>query len=84
MISLASLSYIQVIRALKRAGFIVVRQRGSHIRLQKRERDKVIKLTIPAHKAIKNGNPDFRSGRNLSARRNVGDKFPDLRGKVSQ
>jgi len=55
MISLPSLSYIQVIRALKRAGFIVVRQRGSHIRLQKRERDKVIKLTIPAHKAIKKG-----------------------------
>jgi len=55
MISLPSLSYIQVIRALKRAGFIVVRQRGSHIRLQKRAGDKVIKLTIPAHKAIKKG-----------------------------
>ena len=84
MMSLPSLSYIQVIRALKRAGFIVVRQRGSHIRLQKRERDKVIKLTILVHKAIKNGKPDFHSGRNLSARRNVGDEFPDLRGEVSQ
>ena len=55
MISLPSLSYIQVIRALKRAGFVVVRQRGSHVRLQKREGDKVIKLTIPAHKTIKKG-----------------------------
>jgi predicted RNA binding protein YcfA (HicA-like mRNA interferase family) len=55
MISLPSLSYTQVIRALKRAGFIAVRQRGSHIRLQKRAGDKVIKLTIPAHKTIKKG-----------------------------
>ena len=55
MISLPSLSYTQVIRALKRAGFIAVRQRGSHIRLQRRMGDKVIKLTIPAHKTIKKG-----------------------------
>ncbi len=30
-----SVSYIQVIKALQRDGWIVVRQRGSHIRLQK-------------------------------------------------
>jgi len=36
MSKLPSLSYIRIINALQRAGFVVVRQRGSHIRLQKR------------------------------------------------
>jgi predicted RNA binding protein YcfA (HicA-like mRNA interferase family) len=48
-----SLSYRQVISALQRAGFVVVRQRGSHIRLQKRTKEKVIKITVPAHTPIK-------------------------------
>jgi len=48
-----SLSYRKVIVALQRAGFIIVRQRGSHIRLQKRTREKVIKLTVPAHIPVK-------------------------------
>ncbi len=53
MIKVPSLSYIKVINALKRTGFVVVRQKGSHIRLQKRLDDDVIKITIPAHKPIK-------------------------------
>jgi predicted RNA binding protein YcfA (HicA-like mRNA interferase family) len=48
-----SLSYRKVINALQRAGFVVVRQRGSHIRLQKRSADAVIKLVVPAHSPIK-------------------------------
>ena len=48
-----SLHYPKVIKALQRAGFIVVRQKGSHIRLLKRGGDKVIKLTVPTHKPIK-------------------------------
>jgi predicted RNA binding protein YcfA (HicA-like mRNA interferase family) len=48
-----SLSYIQIINALQRTGFIVLRQKGSHIRLQKRHGDKTIKLTVPAHKPVK-------------------------------
>jgi len=48
-----SLSYRKVVNALQRAGFIVVRQRGSHIRLQKRTKEKVLKLTVPAHTPIK-------------------------------
>jgi len=48
-----SLSYRRVINALQRAGFIVVRQRGSHIRLQKRTKEKILKLTVPAHTPIK-------------------------------
>lgn len=48
-----SLSYVRIINALKRAGWIVVRQRVSHIRLQKRFGDDLVKITIPAHKPIK-------------------------------
>jgi predicted RNA binding protein YcfA (HicA-like mRNA interferase family) len=35
------------------AGWVVVRQRGSHIRLQKHTQEKMLKLTIPAHRPIK-------------------------------
>lgn len=48
-----SLSYDRVINALKRDGWVVVRQRGSHIRLQKNTRDETLKLTVPAHRPIK-------------------------------
>lgn len=48
-----SLPYDQVIRALQRDGWIVVRQRGSHIRLQKHTTTETLKLTVPAHRPIK-------------------------------
>jgi predicted RNA binding protein YcfA (HicA-like mRNA interferase family) len=48
-----SLPYTKIIRALQRNGWTVVRQRGSHIRLQKRVGDKVLKLTVPAHRPVK-------------------------------
>jgi predicted RNA binding protein YcfA (HicA-like mRNA interferase family) len=48
-----SLNYPAVIAAFQRAGWVVVRQRGSHIRLQRHAADGVKKLTIPAHKPIK-------------------------------
>jgi predicted RNA binding protein YcfA (HicA-like mRNA interferase family) len=48
-----SLSYIQIVRALQRDGWTVVRQRGSHIRMQKRTGDEVLKLTVPAHRPVK-------------------------------
>ncbi len=35
MTKVPSLNYRQVVRALRRDGWVVVRQRGSHIRLQK-------------------------------------------------
>lgn len=44
-----------VIKALSRAGFRVVRQRGSHVRLEKIECEKVIKLTVPMHETLKKG-----------------------------
>jgi predicted RNA binding protein YcfA (HicA-like mRNA interferase family) len=48
-----SLNYPAVINALQRAGWVVVRQRGSHIRLHRQTEDGVKKLTIPAHRPIK-------------------------------
>jgi predicted RNA binding protein YcfA (HicA-like mRNA interferase family) len=53
MSKVPSLPYDRVIRALQRAGWVVVRQKGSHIRLQKHTPDQTLKLTIPAHRPIK-------------------------------
>ena len=53
MSKVPSLNYPAVIAALKRAGWVVVRQRGSHIRLHRHTLEGVKKLTIPAHKPIK-------------------------------
>jgi predicted RNA binding protein YcfA (HicA-like mRNA interferase family) len=53
MTRLPSLGYEKVIKALQRDGWVVIRQRGSHIRLHKHTRTEVLKLTIPAHSPIK-------------------------------
>ncbi|WP_236140870.1 type II toxin-antitoxin system HicA family toxin [Nostoc sp. CMAA1605] len=49
MTKVPSLPYKQIIAALERDGWVVVRQRGSHIRLEKELPDEVVKLTVPAH-----------------------------------
>ncbi len=53
MSKVPSIIYKKVVKALQRAGFIVVRQKGSHIRMQKRIAEETIKITIPAYKPIK-------------------------------
>ena len=53
MTKVPSLGYEKVIKALQRDGWVVVRQKGSHIRLQKNIRNEVLKITIPAHRPIK-------------------------------
>ncbi len=55
MTRLPALDYLDVIRAFRKCGFLVVRQRGSHIRLQKSTPDGAVKLTVPAHKPVKRG-----------------------------
>jgi len=45
----------EAVKALYKAGFRVVRQRGSHVRLEKMKEDRVIKLTVPLHKSLKKG-----------------------------
>ncbi|MEH2456207.1 type II toxin-antitoxin system HicA family toxin [Nostoc sp.] len=53
MTKVPSLSYIEIITALERDGWTVIRQRGSHIRLQKQMPDEVLKLTVPAHRPVR-------------------------------
>lgn len=43
------------IKALGKAGFSVARQKGSHVRLEKFENGKYIKLTVPLHETLKRG-----------------------------
>jgi predicted RNA binding protein YcfA (HicA-like mRNA interferase family) len=47
------MDYHVVVRALRRTGWVVVRQRGSHIRLQKTTREETLKIIVPAHRPIK-------------------------------
>lgn len=47
------LPYNRIIRALQRDGWIVVRQRGGHIRLHKRIGDELLKVTVSAHRPVK-------------------------------
>ena len=49
------LSGIETIKRLKRTGFIATRQRGSHIRLEKFDGEKTIKITVPLHHQLKKG-----------------------------
>jgi predicted RNA binding protein YcfA (HicA-like mRNA interferase family) len=53
MTKVPSLGYREVVAALRRAGWVVVRQRGSHIRLQKETADETLRLIVPAHRPIK-------------------------------
>jgi predicted RNA binding protein YcfA (HicA-like mRNA interferase family) len=53
MTKVPSLGYERVIRALQRDGWVVVRQKGSHIRLQKHLLAETLKLTLPAHRPLK-------------------------------
>ena len=48
-----SLSYREIIHALQHDGWIVIRQRGSYIRLQKHVGNRTMKLTVPAHRPVK-------------------------------
>ena len=53
MTKVPSENYDKVIRALRKDGWVVVRRRGSHIRLQKHIGDETLKLTVPAHSPLK-------------------------------
>ncbi len=53
MSKVPGLNYDKVIKALQRDGWVIVQQRGSHIRLQKHLENEVLKIIVPAHKPIK-------------------------------
>ena len=52
---LPQISGLELIKILRKFGFVVVRQRGSHIRLEKNTPEKTIKITVPNHKLLKKG-----------------------------
>ena len=53
MSTVPSLSFDRIVHALQRNGWVIVRQKGSHIRLQKHTVTETLKLTIPAHRPVK-------------------------------
>ena len=53
MTVIPSLDYKRLIAALRRDGWVVVRQKGSHVHLYKRSELALRKLTVPAHSPIK-------------------------------
>ena len=42
-------------RALKRVGFVELRQKGSHVSLEKRTPDKVYRTIVPLHSTLAKG-----------------------------
>ncbi len=53
--NLPVVSGLEVIKRLKKIGFLVIRQKGSHIRLEKFNGKKTLKITVPLHKELKKG-----------------------------
>lgn len=55
MPKLPSVSGERVVRALKRAGFVKLRQKGSHVSLEKRTGVQIWKTVVPMHSEVAKG-----------------------------
>jgi predicted RNA binding protein YcfA (HicA-like mRNA interferase family) len=55
MPKLPSVSGERVVRALKRDGFTELRQKGSHVSLEKRTAELVLKTVVPMHPTLAKG-----------------------------
>ena len=55
MTRLPVISGKKAVRALERVGFVMVRQRGSHIRMKKATSERMINITIPLHDTLDRG-----------------------------
>ena len=53
MSQVPELSYREILRALQKDGWVIIRQRGSHIRLQKHLGERILKIIVPAHRPVK-------------------------------
>jgi predicted RNA binding protein YcfA (HicA-like mRNA interferase family) len=48
-----SLDYKKIVKALERDGWVIDRQKGSHISMEKFHKNKKTIIVIPAHKSVK-------------------------------
>ena len=55
MPKLPSISGERLVRALKRAGFVELRQKGSHVSLEKRTDEKTFRTVVPQHRTLAKG-----------------------------
>jgi predicted RNA binding protein YcfA (HicA-like mRNA interferase family) len=55
MPKLPSVSGERVVRALKRAGFVELRQKGSHVSLERRVDDQIFRTVVPTHSEVAKG-----------------------------
>jgi predicted RNA binding protein YcfA (HicA-like mRNA interferase family) len=55
MPKLPSISGERLVRALKRAGFIELRQKGSHVSLEKRAPERNFRTVVPQHQTLAKG-----------------------------
>ncbi len=52
---LPQISGKELVKKLMKFGFLIVRQKGSHIRIEKNMLGDLIKITVPNHSNIKKG-----------------------------
>lgn len=52
---LPQISGKEMIKILTKFGFVAVRQRGSHVQLEKANVTEIIRLTVPLHPQLKRG-----------------------------
>ena len=52
---LPAVSGKQLVRALQRAGFVVLRQKGSHVSMEKRGSENYRRTIVPMHREIRPG-----------------------------
>lgn len=55
MTKLPSISGERLVRVLKRAGFTELRQKGSHVSLEKRTPEKTFRTIVPMHRTLAKG-----------------------------
>ena len=52
---LPAVSGRELVRALRRAGFVLLRQKGSHVSMEKRTSDGYWRTVVPMHREIRPG-----------------------------
>ncbi len=52
---LPQISGKELVKIFTKLGFVIIRQRGSHVQLEKITGSEIIKLTVPMHQQLKKG-----------------------------